>query len=351
LIDKSLDGDKIASDLQTEGRIHKFARNHLLEDLLQEINSDLAPIEKSLIKKQSESDFPIILIMGPARSGTTLFLQCLADTGAFAYPTNLLSRFYGAPVVGSKIQLLLTDPKYNFNDELSDFKCGQDFKSENGKTKGALAPNEFWYFWRRFLPDLERDHFTNLELQESMDSIALLSELNGIMDVLKKPFAAKGMLFNYNISFFDKLFKKAIFIQIKRDPLMNIQSLLSARERQFGAHDRWYSFRIKEYEKLITKDPIAQVAGQVACINRAIARSLKKMDEERKVIVSYEAFCKNPEDTLRELSAKLIKQGCDSLSDLSISRSFTPKTNLTMSKSDCAMAKNFYDLCRAGDDF
>ena len=54
--------------------------------------------------------FSKVFVVGALRSGTTLFTQWLATTGLTAYPTNLLSRFYGAPLVGAKIQQLLTDP-------------------------------------------------------------------------------------------------------------------------------------------------------------------------------------------------------------------------------------------------
>ena len=57
--------------------------------------------------------------MGNPRSGTTLFIQWLGISGYLAYPTNLLSRFYGVPCIGAKIQLMLT--KHDSNNDLFDF--------------------------------------------------------------------------------------------------------------------------------------------------------------------------------------------------------------------------------------
>jgi len=187
----------------------QFRRNELLEKLLIELNIDLQPSEQALIQNcQPNKGLPyhLILVMGPLRSGTTLFMQWLANkwlanTGLFAYPTNLLSRFYQAPIIGAKIQLLLTDPRFNFRDELGEFAQQAEYRSENGKTKGVLAPNEFWYFWRRFLAEPGRDVWTDAELRQSMDIRTMLAELAGMMQVFQKPFAAKGMLFNYNIPF------------------------------------------------------------------------------------------------------------------------------------------------------
>lgn len=249
--------------------------------------------------------FPLILVMGPLRSGTTLFTQWLANTGLVAYPTNLLSRFYQAPILGSKIQLLLTDPRYNFRDELGEFSQQADYSSENGKTKGALAPNEFWYFWRRFLSEPSRDVWSDCELSRTMDVSTMLAELKGMMNVFQKPFAAKGMLFNYNIPFLNSIFDKIIFVQIRRNPVTNVESILQARSRQLGSENAWYSFKIPEYEDLKSLSPVMQASGQVHFINKAVDEGMKSVQEHRKLIVDYEDFCLNPSQYFSELLSKL----------------------------------------------
>ncbi len=292
-----------------DGRTPNFSRNVDLEELLKDINSTLWRAEKKLIESPCSPQFHAILLMGPMRSGTTLFIQWLANIGLVAYPTNLLSRLYRAPIIGAKIQLLLTDPRYNFRDELGEFAQQVEYKSENGKTKGVLAPNEFWYFWRRFLADPARDVWTDDELRQSMDVRTMLAELGGIMDVFEKPFAAKGMLFNYNIPFLDSVLDKVLFIQIKRDPVANVASVLDARKRQLGSEEKWYSFKIPEYERLSGLDPVTQVAGQVYYINRAVTAGLEGVADERKLLVQYEDFCANPQQVYREIVARIKPEG------------------------------------------
>lgn len=292
----------------SETRTTTFRRNELLEKLLPELNADLQPAEAQLILRYQQSlkmPYPLILVMGPLRSGTTLFTQWLANTGLVAYPTNLLSRFYHAPIVGAKIQLLLTDPRYNFRDELGEFAQQAEYRSENGKTKGVLAPNEFWYFWRRFLAEPERDVWSDDELRQGMDTKIMLAELAGTMDVFQKPFAAKGMLFNYNIPFLDAVFNKVLFVQLRRDPVANVVSVLEARKRQLGSESAWYSFRIPEYEQLKDRDPITQAAGQVHFIDQAVTRGLAGVDASRKMVVRYEDFCHDPRSVFGELVKKL----------------------------------------------
>lgn len=291
----------------SEPRSSQFRKNISLESLLPELNTDLQLSEERLISSNSRQKmpYPLILVMGPLRSGTTLFTQWLANTGLVAYPTNLLSRFYQAPILGAKIQLLLTDPRFNFRDELGEFSQQAEYESENGKTKGVLAPNEFWYFWRRFLSDPQRDVWSDEELKQSMDINTMRSELIGMMDVFQKPFAAKGMLFNYNIPFLDSIFEKVLFVQVKRDPVTNVASVLDARKRQLGSESQWYSFEIPEYEKLKDLEPVTQAAGQVHYINKAVDRGLDSVDENRKMVVQYEDFCARPEQFFYELTQKL----------------------------------------------
>ena len=294
--------------MEYEKRTETFERNMSLESLLKDVNSDLWQVEQNLLQG-AQSDLPIVFIMGPHRSGSTLMLQWLADSSVFAYPTNLLSRFYNAPIIGAKLQLLLADSRFNYRDELKDFHSGIDFKSENGKTKGALAPNEFWYFWRRFLPYKDIEYLPTETLFEVAEPDLFKSELQGMMNVFQKPLALKGIILNYNIDFLDKLFDKAIFIHTKRDPLTNIASGLKAREKQLGSIDKWYSFKIPEYPELIKLDPYEQVAGQVYHINKAVEEGLSKVAEHKKMTVEYESFCKDPKAVFDELKDKLAANG------------------------------------------
>jgi hypothetical protein len=299
-----------SKDVSISGRTESFARNIKLENLLKDINSSLSAAEEKTLSNYRVPELPVIFIVGPLRSGTTLFMQWLANTGIVCYPTNLLSRFYQAPIIGAKIQLLLTDPAYSFRDELGEFMQHTEYASQNGKTKGVLAPNEFWYFWRRFLAEPERDVWTDDELRQSMNTQALLSELAGIVDVFQKPFAAKGLLFNNNIPFLDSLFENVLFVQIERDPVSNVASVLDARKKQLGREDQWYSFKIPEYEELKHLPPVTQVAGQVHYINKAVSTGMGKVSAARKITISYENFCADPAQVFTEMTTKLGLSHC-----------------------------------------
>jgi fido (protein-threonine AMPylation protein) len=290
-----------------ENRSKQFSRVSDLEVLLKELNANLSSANEKYLEDSSEK-YSKIFVVGPLRSGTTLFTQWLASTGLVAYPTNLLSRFFGAPLVGAKIQQLLTDPRYNFRDEILDFNSDITFSSDNGKTKGALAPNEFWYFWRRFLPFTDLDYLPGPELRQAANLPKLRDELNGLANIFEKPFALKAMIMNQNIPELAEHFEKALFVWIRRDPIFNIQSALEARKRQYGDIHTWYSFKIREYEELKKLDPLDSVAGQIAAINRSLEQSFAELPASRKLVVQYEDFCQRPNHYYDGLVSRLVEQ-------------------------------------------
>lgn len=294
-----------------ENRQKEFQKNFELEKYLEELNGNLECAERQLLY-QKQQKYPVILVMGALRSGTTLTMQWLANTKEFAYPTNIMSRFYKAPIIGAKIQKMLFDPKYNFRNEIIDFNEEIPYISQNGKTQGALSPNEFWFFWRRFFPYEEQkvDYLPDEKLEYVVDREKFLNEIYGIADVFQKPVAMKGLIANYNIGFLDHILKNVVFLYIKREPCSNIASVLEARKRQHGNIKDWYSFRIPEMEQLMKlSDPVMQAAGQVYFINQAIERALKRVSDERKMEVQYEQFCENPEKYYHILWEKLNRQG------------------------------------------
>lgn len=293
--------------MKTE-RAKEHRRDEKLGALLKEINGLLGPVEQEAISSFERNRYPLVLIMGNARSGTTLMLQWLASTGCFSYPTNLLSRFYGAPYIGAKIQLMLT--KHDFNREIFDFNEEVPFASHLGKTKGALAPNEFWYFWRRFFHYGEIQYLDEQELK-NVDRGKFVSEVAAMEAAFDKPFAMKGAIANWNIPFISDILEKVLFVCVKRHPFYNIQSLLKARLDYYGDLGAWYSFKPPEYARLKDKSPYEQVAGQVYYTNQAVEEGLEKIDGSKYLRVDYEEFCNSPESVFKKIRERFSLQGFD----------------------------------------
>src|SRR5690554_4423241 len=123
-----------------------FKRDASLEIALTDLNTTIQSIESPINTDEAQS--PIILIMGCPRSGSTLLLQWLASSGLFSYPSNLIARFYKNPYLGIRAQQALLD--FDPLNQLDFKETKFDFSSSLGKTKGALGPSEYWYYWRTF---------------------------------------------------------------------------------------------------------------------------------------------------------------------------------------------------------
>lgn len=289
-------------------RAVEHRRNQALEALLGEVNELLAPLNEPIIAGFRMPENPVVLVMGLPRSGTTVFMQWLAASGQFSYPTNLLSRFFAAPAIGAKLQLLLTDPLYDFRGELWDLAAATGFESSLGKTRGALAPNEFWYFWRRFFP-LEVAAPLPARGVTTADTSRFVAEVAALESILDKPFAMKGGLLSFDVPLLDRLFERLVLVHIRREPFFNMQSLLESRRTYYGSLDGWYSIRPPEYEWLRQEDPYTQVAGQVYFSDRALTAGMQGVAGDRKLELDYEAFCADPAAAFRAIAARFSAQG------------------------------------------
>jgi hypothetical protein len=279
-------------------------RNEKLDALIAELHDALAPAEAELEQSAEGRGLPLVLIVGAPRGGTTLLLQWLAASGAFAYPTNLLARLSRAPAIGARLQQLFTNPEFDFDGDLFDLRSEVGFSSNLGKTKGALAPNEFWFFWRRFLPTSTIRALGPEGVAET-DTEGLRAALASLEDVFDKPFAMKGLMVQFDLAAFAEVLPNAFFLHVVRDPVYNAQSLLESRERYFGSRDAWYSVEPANVDELKALPPEEQVIGQVAATHAAVREGRAAIDPGRSLEVDYEAFCDDPAALWSALRAKL----------------------------------------------
>lgn len=287
----------------------RFRRNEHLEDLLQHLNHVLQPAETRATADFHKPQWPVVLVVGAPRSGTTLTMQWLARSGQFAYPSNLLSRFYANPYLGALINKLIGDPTYDFGNELSvGHTLADDYRSELGKTVGIFQPNEFWYFWRRFIPndqprELSADELQSVDIKGFQHGIASLQAATG------KPWAMKGIILQYNLEFLSSIFDSCLILFTQRAIANNARSLYEARKKYYGDASKWFSVKPPGYERLIELTPYEQVVGQVEFTNRSIHQQLEHIDTCRYMRMDYEEFCRDPQSHYEMIREKLKAQG------------------------------------------
>jgi len=274
-------------------------KNEEIEFILNELSALIGSAGQNKVFYSKE---PVFFIVGCARSGTTFLTQYLATNTNFCYPSNFLSRFFYNPYIGALLQKLLFD--LDFRGELfGKVKTEFPFQSNLGKTQGALAPHEFWYFWRRFFHFDDIQKLTDVEMEKSQRS-SFFNELTAIQHVFGSPLFLKAMILNWDIPLLFRLVPNAYFINVSRDLAHNAYSLLKAREKFFDDKSKWYSFKPEEFHQIVLESPHQQVVDQVYFTRRAIFKGLESIPRERVINVQYEDFCDTPSSLLKEISSK-----------------------------------------------
>lgn len=292
---------------QLDLRTQKFRRNEDLEVLLDELSGYLSSTEATIEDRFDYPEMPPLFLVGNPRSGTSLFMQYLSLSKGFAVPTNLLSRFYYAPFIGAKIQELLTNPKYDFKNELGIEEYSSIMESDLGKAKGMLAPSEYFHFWRRFLPRYDPQYLG--DDRKKVDIVGLQKGIAAIESVFKRPFAAKAIIIQYNLEILYQGFPNSLIVYLRRKPTFVMQSILQAREQFYGDTDVWWSVKPKEYEQLKDMDIYHQIAGQVYFTEKSLEEQLLKVHEDKKLIVEYEDFCSRPKAVANDIKQRYSEFG------------------------------------------
>ena len=89
--------------MKEETRRPDHRKDGRYEALVARMNADVA----ALPPPSGAPRRPVVFVVGVPRSGTTLTYQVLAATGAFAYPSNVVARFWRRPGHGVRVQRLL----------------------------------------------------------------------------------------------------------------------------------------------------------------------------------------------------------------------------------------------------
>ena len=301
----------MTQEMRNEARTDLFRRNPHLESLLEQLNGILQEVSAVRLSQFKAPEYPVVLVVGGPRSGTTLMMQWLAASGLFGYPSNLIARFYQAPYIGALIHEMLFNPEYRYRDDFADLRpytLESSFSSDLGKTVGVAAPNVFWYFWRRFF-DFGESPYLDEQKQASANTEGFVRELAAMESAFGKPFAMKGIIANWNLDLLNKLFDKILFIHLRRHPAYQMNSILQARERFRGDRKLWWGFKSPEFETMQWSTPEKQVAAQIFYTRQAITKAFGRISSERWLDVDYEQFCLNPEKIYQEITERLGLQG------------------------------------------
>lgn len=263
------------------------------------MNLALVDAERDLIQRFGKPNHPVIFVVGPPRSGTTLLTQLLIRFLEIGYINNVAARFWNAPYIGVRLSSTLA----------TELTPNTNFQSRYGSTSGYDGPHEFGHFWMRWF-DYGETHCISEEQLAKIDAGQLLKELAAIESVFERPtlyknLAACGM----NAKFIYETIPGAIFIRLRRDPFRVACSLFAGRIANRGDPSIWFSVRPPDFSRLRTLPVPQQIVGQVASIEHRLDEFFDVCPEDAKIEIDFQQMIENPEGLLIDVERRLQKKG------------------------------------------
>jgi len=250
--------------------------------------------EQFLVKKATATNTKEVIpffIIGAPRTGSTLLFQLLLNRYPFSYISNLASFFYTCP---STITVLSRHMLSKYQN--------RDLESKYGYISGFAAPSEagpLMDYW--FGNDLTTINVPEKHIDFVRNSISAISSVMG------GPGLFKNMRLSLKIEPLAKMFPKAVFIHIRRDPVFVAQSIILTRRNLFQSDHEWWSYSLPQKKELLKLQPFEQVAYQIKTIWDTIQTAQANLTASKFIEISYDDLCQNTGNTLKLIEIVLLK--------------------------------------------
>lgn len=279
---------------------HRKNASH--EEFLQRFNEALAQVQLDVLDAPDTPPLPIVFIIGPPRSGTTLVSQLMVMRQGYGYVSNFVARFYKAPAIGMMLEEIYRG--------YLDTTGGQALESRFGQTQGLLQPHEFGYFWDRWFDHGQRSHKLDPRQLAEVPVGEMRREIAAMQTVCRMPMVFKHAPYcSLQVSWLIKAFPKAVFVSCAREPLYNCQSIALAREAMLGSRQKWLSTVPPQIDELLDLPWHEQVARQVHWIRAEIERTRISVPSGQWVDCRYEELCDAPRAVVAQIDAAVAEVG------------------------------------------
>jgi hypothetical protein len=246
----------------------------------------LKPWERRIYARATKPNKPLIIVVGPPRSGTTLVAQYLINQFSVGYLNNLTSLFPRSPIAANRLFM-----------SADRFRRG-DYRAFYGKSRRLSGANDGLYIWDRWLGQ-DRHQVPKTLLN---DGASMSKVFGALTDFVDRPIVNKVNRLNTCAELVVDEIENVSFVCLHRDPLFLAQSLFLARTEILGDVDSPYG---TEHDNRHLDDPIEDVCQQVMFHEQCARKQQQILGEERFTIISYESFCENPEAFAQAIAARV----------------------------------------------
>lgn len=247
----------------------------------------LSASESKKLKAATDEQLPVILVVGPPRSGTTLIYQVLGYSLDVTYPNNLGSLLPRSPITASRMAT----------------KRRAEFQNFYGQTARMSGPNDAFHIWNRWLGSDRYTARTDLsdaeveEMQRFFEAWTVAHE---------KPFLNKNNRNAECAGMLAEHLPSSYFVAVRRDPVCVARSLIKAREVVQG--DKAVGWGLQCQEQHANADPLGyvhDVCDQVEKNEQSLTDQLSKIDPQRVIEITYESFCTDPNGCIRQIANRI----------------------------------------------
>ncbi|MFQ5650802.1 MAG: sulfotransferase [bacterium] len=269
---------------------------HLRYNLFKILNWLLTPAETFILARQSRdsSATPLVFIIGPPRSGTTILYQLLVHCYDFAYINNFVGNFYRCPNLAVRLSRVLQIDRR-----------AVAFTSRHGVTPGLAGPHEFGDFWYRWFP--KTPHYADAGTLSLARKQALQNTVDALAHFFNRTLLFKNVIHSVRIKALQDIFPQALFIVCERNPLYTAQSIYQVRKERAHNHG-WWSVQPREIEELRSKPMLEQCVSQLYYVTRQIEEDCGVLPAERYIKVMYEQLCEETSAVLAGIESRLENQ-------------------------------------------
>ena len=264
-------------------------KNKLQVYLHKGIDTSLQIIEPLFLLNSKKSPTPPLFIVAPPRSGTTLIYQLITHSLSTSYFCNFANRFPLSPIAATALM------RGQFN------KYHSNFSSSYGNISERVAPSQGDKIWERWFGS-SRSYYDGTDLKE-VDLTMIRNIVSRLTTLIDGPFINKSISNSVRIQALNRVFPNSLFLWVKRDMTLTVQSQLSNRNRH-NLTNSWVSAKPKEYEQIKHLPIVEQVCNQIFWIHHNIYSDLCTINPKRYLIINYEDVCSKPTrciDQVREL--------------------------------------------------
>lgn len=285
--------------------------------------------ERRTAAADEHSQLPLLLVVGPPRSGTTLVAQLLTDYLDVSYFSNLNGLFTRSPLSAQRL-LQRVQPALN-----------REYRSLFGVTAGLHGANDGFHIWNRFLGGDRYRPATDLNTSERE---RLREFFDRWLTITGKPLLNKN---NRNLACADLLadvLPNAFFICVTRDPVHVAQSLMKARHWVQGDARYGWGLFAENASDSSESAIVDAVCNQLEQNMRCAAAMCAHIPEQRWLDVRYESFCDDPGAVVREILARTPNVVLRPGRALDVVRPMAASDRLTLSAESQAMIRERFNM-------